>query len=352
MGMSDRERRGGRRQAPTIKQVADLAGVSQMTVSRVLNHRDTVRETTRQKVEVAIRELNYRPNLLARGLAGGRALFLGIVYNNPSNSYISEILVGALNQCRVMGHYLVLESCEEDNAPGDAQEVVDRIAAAGLDGVIVIPPLSEDDALLDALHGENIPAVILAPKLGRTDFPSVSIDDERAAFTMMSALFDHGHTDIAFIRGDERQSAARRRYRGYVNAMKAKGIARNDAWVMQGDFRYRSGMAAAMELLNAEPRPTVIFASNDDMAAGAVAALQAGGVRVPEEMSVVGFDDSSIASGIWPALTTVRQPISDMASEAVRLLSDHISGDAEEDAPRHVTLGIDLVERASLARLS
>lgn len=350
--MNDKERRGPRRHAATIKQVAERAGVSQMTVSRVLNHSEAVREKTRAKVEVAIKELNYRPNFLAQGLARGRALFLGLVYDNPSRSYISEVLVGALNQCRTMGHHLVLESVEDGFQSGSEQEVVERIAAAGLDGVIVIPPLSEDDALLDALHRENIPSVIVAPGQGRAVFPSVAIDDEVAAEAMMTALFEHGHTDIAFIRGDERQSAARRRYRGYIKALEAKGIATKDAWISQGDFSYRSGMAAAMQLISARPRPTVIFACNDDMAAGAVAAIQAAGVKVPGQVSVVGFDDSSIASGIWPALTTVRQPIAEMASQAVLLLSHHDSDDADIVETRHVTLGIDLIYRASLARLN
>jgi len=350
--MNVKERRGQRRQAVTIKEVADLAGVSQMTVSRVLNNSEVVRENTRKKVEEAIRALNYRPNLLARGLAGGQALFIGLVYNNPSNSYISEILVGALNQCRSMGHYLVLEDCRSDERHADQRSVVERIAAAGLSGVLVIPPLSEDNALLDGLRAQDIPAVVIAPPQGRTDFPSVSIDDEAAAEAMMLDLFEQGHTDIAFIRGDEAQNAARRRYRGYLTALKAKGIPVRQEWIAKGDFNYRSGMSAAMELLSAPDRPSVIFACNDDMAAGAVAAIQAQGLKVPADVSVVGFDDSSIASGIWPTLTTVRQPISQMASRAVELLAERVGSDDPSSEVVNATLGIELVHRQSLQCLN
>ena len=345
-------RKGSRRQAATIKEVADLAGVSQMTVSRVLNRSSVVREATREKVEKAIQELNYRPNLLARGLAGGGALFIGLIYNNPSNSYISEVLVGALNKCRAMGHYLVLEDCRADTSTDSSRDVVERIAAAGLDGVIVIPPLSESDALLDGLAAEGIPGVVIAPRLGREDFASVSIDDHAATIAMMQVLFDAGHADIAFIRGDEGQSAARRRHRGYVSALKARGIAVREDWVRPGDFNYRSGMAAAQQLLKTSPMPSVIFACNDDMAAGAVAAVQAEGLKVPLDISVVGFDDSAIASGIWPALTTVRQPIAEMVSSAVELLSQLISEGPESERGRNVVLDVEIIHRESLARRS
>ncbi len=349
--MNVKERRGQRRQAVTIKEVADLAGVSQMTVSRVLNNSEVVRENTRKKVEEAIKALNYRPNLLARGLAGGQALFIGLVYNNPSNSYISEILVGALNQCRSMGHYLVLEDCRSDGDRTDHRDVVARIAAAGLNGVLVIPPLSEDNALLDGLRAQNIPAVVIAPPQGRTDFPSVSIDDEAAAVSMMLELFAQGHTDIAFIRGDEAQNAARRRYRGYLAALEAQSIPVRQEWIAKGDFNYRSGMSAAMELLGAPDRPSVIFACNDDMAAGSVAAIQGEGLKVPSDISVVGFDDSAIASGIWPTLTTVRQPISQMASRAVELLAALVAADGLSVVFDHATLGVELVHRQSLKRI-
>jgi LacI family transcriptional regulator len=347
-GMSVKERRSARRQAVTIKEVAELAGVSQMTVSRVLNKSDVVRENTRRKVEDAVKALNYRPNLLARGLAGGQAYFIGIIFNNPSNSYISEILVGALNQCRSMGHYLVLEDSRSLSGPISSDDVVDRVATAGLNGVLVIPPLSENRELLDGLKREGIPAVIIAPNQGLKDFPSVAIDDEAAARIMMQELFDQGHVDIAFIRGDEEQSAARRRYRGYLGALRDRGIPVREEWIAQGDFNYRSGMSAARHMLSANRRPSVIFACNDDMAAGAVAAIQAQGLKVPEDISVVGFDDSSIASAIWPSLTTIRQPISEMAANAVSLLATVLSGDLDPDASAMVTLDVDLVRRASL----
>ena len=340
-----------RRANVTIKDVAERAGVSQMTVSRVLNQSESVKPSTRDRVDAAIRELNYRPNLLARGLAGGAARFLGLIYNNPSTSYLSEILVGALKQCRELGHYLVLEEVESTLAALDTQSLVERIAAAGLDGVIVIPPLSESEDLLNGLAAEGIATVVIAPGRTPTQQPTVSINDEAAAMDMMSALFQRGHRDVAFIRGDESQSAARRRHRGYLAAMKAQGLSVHADWVVQGDFTYRSGMSAARQLLKAAQRPSVIFASNDDMAAGAVAALQAEGVRVPSDVSVVGFDDSAIASAIWPSLTTLRQPIADMAAASVRLLAETLSGVTAGRPSERCVLDVALVERESLGRI-
>lgn len=357
--MNELLRRPVRRVHATIKEVAELAGVSQMTVSRVLNRRETVKESTRIKVEEAIRELNYRPNLLARGLAGGKSLFIGLVFHNPSNTYLGELLVGALQSCRDEGHHLVIEDFTSEDLKEHGPGIVERLGGAGLDGVIVAPPISEDDEILDALTAAQIVTVLIAPKdVSKTDI-SVSIDDAKAAEEMTEHILDHGHRMIGFIRGPDNQSSSRRRFRGFKSAMARHGITVEDAWVVQGDYTYRSGMLAAEALLALPDRPTAIFASNDDMAAGVVASAQRLGIKVPDDLSVVGFDDTMFATAVWPQLTTVRQPIADMAGESIRLLSRHLrarEGQGENDhaadeIPRNVVLDVQIMSRGSLRRI-
>ncbi|MFN7054950.1 LacI family DNA-binding transcriptional regulator [Hyphomonas sp.] len=353
--MSETLRRAGRRSHATIKEVAELAGVSQMTVSRVLNRRESVRDSTRTRVEEAIRELNYRPNLLARGLAGGKSLFIGLIYHNPSSSYLGELLVGALHQCRDEGHHLVIEDFSSEDMSAAAPQFAERLGGAGLDGVIVAPPMSEDDDILDALTAAQIPTVLIAPKdISRTDI-SVSMDDSEAAEAMTRLIIANGHRKVGFIRGPENHSSARRRYRGFKSAMAKEGVAFEDSWIGQGDYTYRSGMLAAETILALPDRPTAIFACNDDMAAGVVAAANRIGLRVPDDLSVTGFDDTIFASAIWPQLTTVRQPIAHMAASSVTLLARHISAgsgeDGEAEAERNVVLDYEIVSRGSLKQL-
>ncbi len=355
--MSEVLRRPGRRTHATIKEVAELAGVSQMTVSRVLNRRETVKEATRTKVEAAIRELNYRPNLLARGLAGGNSLFIGLVYHNPSSTYLGELLVGALHSCRDEGHHLVIEDFTNEDIKGSGPKFVERLGGVGLDGVIVTPPISEDDEILDALTEAQIVTVLIAPKdVSKTDI-SVSIDDAQAAEQMTQYVIEHGHTNIGFIRGPDNHSSSRRRHRGFKSAMARHGLNVEEGWVAQGDYTYRSGMLAAESILALDSRPTAIFASNDDMAAGVVAAAQRLGLKVPDDLSVVGFDDTMFATASWPQLTTVRQPIADMAAESVALLSRYLgSSDSDTDTdgeamPRNVVLDVEIITRGSLRRI-
>lgn len=357
--MNEVIRRPARRSHATIKEVAELAGVSQMTVSRVLNRRETVKESTRVKVEEAIRELNYRPNLLARGLAGGKSLFIGLIFHNPSNTYLGELLVGALQSCRDEGHHLVIEDFTSDDLKEHGPRFVERLGGAGLDGVIVAPPISEDDDILDALTAAQIVTVLIAPKDVSTTDISVSIDDAQAAEQMTQHVIGHGHRKIGFIRGPDNQSSSRRRFRGFKSAMAHSSLAVEDAWVAQGDYTYRSGMVAAEAILSLPDRPTAIFASNDDMAAGVVAVAQQKGLKVPEDLSVVGFDDTMFATAIWPQLTTVRQPIADMAAESVHLLSRFLRArdsepdgeDGAEALQRNVVLDVEIVSRGSLRRI-
>lgn len=331
----------------TIREVAERAGVSQMTVSRVLNQKSLVREETRDRVEAAIRDLNYRPNLMARGLAGGRAYSIGLVYNNPSRSYLGEILLGAQQRCRIGGHHLVIEDFSPEAFAANREELTQKVRVSGLDGVIVVPPLSESAEIIKMLNDVGMAYVLIGPRDTNSPDPFVAMDDSAAADAMTQHLIDRGHRRIAFVKGHPAHISSALRYDGYRTALARNAIKLKKSYVAQGEFTYESGMEAAEKLLAEDPPPTAIFAGNDDMAAGIIASALERGLKVPEDLSVAGFDDTAIASAIWPQLTTIRQPIADMAYCAVDLLENAINGKSKKR--RAALLDYSLVERRSVA---
>jgi LacI family transcriptional regulator len=341
-----------KRQPITIKEVAEAAGVSQMTVSRVLNKQKLVKESTRLRVEAAIAALNYRPNLMARGLAGGKSKLIGLAYYNPSPSYLSALLVSALKQCRDLGHHLVIEDLSDIEGDLDNSVIIGRLSSIRLDGLILAPPLSNNQTLLKLMQDMGIPVVALSYRDPGSNHSSVAFDDVAAAFLMTELLIENGHSRIGFIRGPLEHPSARQRQIGYENALKAHDIPVDKSLIFDGDFTFKSGMDLANDVLELKTPPTAIFASNDDMAAGVIAGAQRRGVKVPSELSIVGFDDTAIAAAIWPRLTTVKQPIAEMAQTAVDMISD-ITSSAWDGEPAHVTIDtIQIIERESLVKRS
>ncbi|UGQ47591.1 LacI family DNA-binding transcriptional regulator [Massilia endophytica] len=332
--------------APTMADVAQLAGVSPMTVSRVMNGDPNVRLTTRKKVDAAVAALNYVPNQAARRLAGARPIRVGFLYSNPSAGYLSEFLVGLLNQASLHNIQLVVEKCE---AGLDWQVQTRRLIDNGVDGIILPPPLCDLPGLIDMISKAGTPAVTVA--CGKPDkrAGAVSIDDYQAAFTMTSHLIALGHHRIGFIIGHPNQTASARRLAGFEAAVAEKGGDASPELRVQGLFTYRSGLDAAEQLLALEQRPTAIFASNDDMAAATVAIAHRLGLDVPGDLTVAGFDDTALATTIWPELTTVRQPITEMAETAVRFLVHQIRAlrEGEGDSPEHMVMDFSLIRRQS-----
>ncbi|GGY45516.1 LacI family DNA-binding transcriptional regulator [Parvularcula lutaonensis] len=318
--MSDSGETDTKRAVVTVKHVAERVGVSLMTVSRVLNQPEKVKPETAERVRKAIRELNYRPNPVAQSLAGRRSLLIGLLYNNPSANYLAELMLGAMAACRERGHHLLVEDYIAGRAWDDAEAIAEAIRGSGVQGLIVCPPVGERPEAGKMIEAAGLPFVRIAPGEETTDAPYVMIDDHEAARGMTEHLIALGHERIGFIEGPPDQVSSARRRRGFEAAMAAAGLPHGPDLRATGDYTYRSGMEAALELLAPETRPTAIFASNDDMAAGAIAAALQRGLTIPDDLSIAGFDDVSLASSIWPPLTTVRQPIREMAAEAVRLL--------------------------------
>ncbi|WP_031303912.1 LacI family DNA-binding transcriptional regulator [Sphingobium quisquiliarum] len=340
------ERKSTRRQrnAPTINDVAQKAGVSPMTVSRVINGGQVVRPAMRERVERAIAELNYAPSAAARSLAGGEERRIALLYSNPSAAYLSEFLVGSLDQASRSGVTLVIERWDEGTS---VEGVIAHLQRSRVDGVLLPPPLCDLEPLTQALQRAGIAAVAVATSRPPEGMPVVSIDDRRAAYEMTRHLLQLGHRRIGFIRGNPNQHASGRRYEGYLAALAEAGVAQDEALTGPGLYTYRSGLEAAGKLLDLPDPPTAIFAANDDMAAAAVAAAHRRGLDVPGDLSVCGFDDSAIATTIWPELTTIRQPISAMSRQAVELLVRQLGARDAGEPPASVLLDYELIRRQS-----
>lgn len=309
--------------APTIADVAALAGVSMMTVSRVINSEPKVRQSTRDAVNTAIAALNYAPNRAARNLAGAGQLRLGLLYANPSENYLSAFLVGSLDQASKLDVQLVVQKCELGSSEC---RTVERMIASGIDGVILPPPLCDAPEVLDVLVKAGVPAVAVATARPTDGIAAVSIDDRAAARELTAHLIELGHTRIGFIAGDPNLTASAERLAGYRDALESAAVAFDETYVVHGLFTYRSGLDAAEVLLTLDNPPSAIFASNDDMAAAAVAIAHRHALDVPGDLTVCGFDDSAIATTIWPELTTIQQPIGEMSRCAVELLVTMLRG--------------------------
>jgi LacI family transcriptional regulator len=307
-----------RRHGATVHDVARHAGVSSMTVSRVVNGGKGVRPNLRQKVEVALRELNYVPNLAARAARSG-TIKLGVLFSNPRSSNLGEFLMGAFAESARLGCQLVIEPTAGHPRGIDA---VRKIVGLGVDGLVLPPPLCDDMEAMEILWNAQVPALSFATADSRSYSSSVSIDDFAGARCLTRHLLELGHRDIAFVRGDPLHSTARGREEGFRAAMAEAGAITPGEYLVGGDFTYRSGLTVGRELLDGEAkgRPSAIFASNDDMAAAILAVAHGLGIRVPGQLSVAGFDDTPIASTVWPQLTTVHQPLAQMASAAIEIL--------------------------------
>ncbi|WP_235532959.1 LacI family DNA-binding transcriptional regulator [Sphingomonas sp. Leaf412] len=339
-------RRPSRRQhnLPTIADVARAAGVSAMTVSRVINGESNVRPATRDGVNAAIKALNYTPNPAARSLAGAGQLRIALLYSNPSAGFLGEFLVGSLEQAARSDVQLIFEKCEI----GDHElEVVNDLIERGIDGVVLPPPLNESAAVLDLLTKARVPTALVASAQPPEDLIAVSIDNRDAALTMTSHILALGHRRVGFIEGDTNQTASVARLEGYRAALDAVGIAFDPQLVANGLFTYRSGLDAAEELLDRADPPSAIFASNDDMAAATVAVAHRRGLDVPGDITVCGFDDTLLATAIWPELTTIHQPIADMARAAIEMLVGSIRRKDGAPGPDHRLLDFTLIRRQS-----
>lgn len=336
----------------TINEVAERAGVSIKTVSRVMNNEPNVRDETREKVKLAVSALKYKPNLLARSLAGAKSYLIGLLYDNPNAAYIQDLQTGIIQRCREQGYHLLCEP--QDSTSEDlAREIGGFLATIRVDGVILTPPLSDHPAALEALEAAQVPFVRLSPQAYPDRAAQVRMDEFGAAYQMTQFLIHHGHTQIGFVMGHPNHSGAQKRYEGFVRALREIGKEPRTEWVKQGYFTFDSGLEAARYMFKTAKKPTAVFAANDDMAFGVMAYLQSEGLKVPEDVSVCGFDDVPGCRLVWPHLTTIKQPVIQMAYAAADLLLRSAMADLELPlSNQDISLDFTLIERESVSNIN
>jgi LacI family transcriptional regulator len=312
----------------------------------VINAEANVRPATRDAVNAAIAELGYQPNRAARSLAGAEEIRVGLLYSNPSATFFSEFLVGSLDPAG-RGHVQLM--VERSEVGEQAVEAVRRLVEIGVDGVILPPPWCDMTPVVAVLREAAVPTVLVASGRPPADVCAVHIADARAAFDMTRHLLDLGHRRIGYIDGNPNQTASGERRAGYEAALAAAGLPLDPALIVPGLFTYRSGLDGAERLMELSERPSAIFASNDDMAAAAVAVAHRHGLDVPGDITVCGFDDSALATTIWPELTTIHQPIRDISQAAMELLLAEIRAQRGpvRPAPRHLLIDYKFVRRQS-----
>jgi LacI family transcriptional regulator len=311
----------------TINDIARIAGVSKKTVSRVLNRSPLVHEDTRARIQAVMDRYRYVPDPQARGLAFRRSFLVGLVYDNPNAQYIVNMMEGALDGLRGSECELVVHPCDRhssDFVPG-VRRFVDR---QKLRGVILLPPISENEALVEALREAGTAYVRVSYAMLDAPTRMMVSNDRQAVAQVASYLQSLGHQRIGYITGPRGFMSARERREGFIEALEQRGLSLPEEMIVEGGYTYESGFSGADILLGRTPRPTAIFASNDEMAAGVYRAAHSRGLAVPRDLSVVGFDDGPIAARLMPPLTTVRLPIRDIGRLAARKLVVPGSADA------------------------
>ena len=338
--MNEPDRQGRR---ATIKDVAAKVGVSPMTVSRAINGRGGIRPETRVAVMAAIDALAYQPNAAARSLVPSAELRIGVIYSNPSAAFMSEFLTGAFEEAASRGARLVILRAPKGKNP--SPKSLKNFIASGLSGVLLTPPLGDSVALLRSFANANLPTATVAAYAAESTI-LVRINDRQAAYEMSRHLLSLGHRRVGFIVGNPDQAASAERMAGFYAAVRE--FDNVETYIAQGDFSFASGLTAAEQLLDREPRPTAIFASNDDMAAAVVSVAHRRHLDVPQQLTVVGFDDTMTAVTLWPPLTTVHQPVRELGAEALRLLAAQISNRQAAPPGAHL-LNYKIIHRQSVA---
>lgn len=295
----------GRR--PTINDIARLARVSKKTVSRVINRSPFVKEETRARIEAVIAETGYAPDPQARGLALRRSFLIGLIYDNPTPQYVVNMQLGILDGIKDTGFELVVHPCDR-SSPSFLADIRGFIERQRLAGVVLTPSVSEDERVAELLAEIECDYIRIASvELDAPDRMIVSHDRQGAAAAGRH-LAELGHKRVGFISGPPTFRSSHERRAGFEDALAAAGVKLDPKYIREGAYTFESGIACAEQLLALDPPPTAIFAGNDEMAAGVLQVALRSGLRAPEDISVVGFDDFQIASRLWPPLTTVRAP--------------------------------------------
>lgn len=324
--------------------VARRAGVSIMTVSRVVNGSAKVRTDTREKVLRAIRDLSYYPNAAARALNRNRTNVLEVVIPHEdyffSSEYFSE-LIFSIEKVAREGQYNVIFNTYD---PAGRVDYAALYKQRKVDGLMIVAP-SVSDRGLEGLEAEGIPLVLINGRNDGAPLSYVDVDNLKGGALAAEYLLDLGHRRIGVVTGGSLVINARHRLQGYVSALEARGIAVRPEWIYEGNWSEDSGYAGLRHLVDLKERPSAVFCCNDLMAIGGIRAAIDRGIAVPEEISVVGFDDIRLASFVIPRLTTIHQPLDRVGQSAARIMLELLT--ERPPHPRRVVLQPELVIRAS-----
>jgi LacI family transcriptional regulator len=309
----------------TLHDVADLAGVSHQTVSRVINKRDNVRPETRERVESAILELSYRPNVIARSMAQGNTHTLGCISPNLTDPAFARIIESAQAEARRLGFFILIGS---SSTAGETKPLLDELLNRRVDGLIMINARDDERyQLLEPLFRNGPPIVYVKNSPVAEAVSSVRCDDIQGGYLATKHLLELGHRQIAIIIGRKNEQCTRERLSGYKQALAEAGLKADDALIIQGNWTSQSGSDAAVELLKIPDRFSAIFSQNDRMAAGAIRTLRDSGYQIPEDYSVIGYDNIHLSLLIDPPLTTIEQPLEEFGKQAAKILIKTIQSD-------------------------
>lgn len=313
---------------PTINDIARLAGVSKKTVSRVINRSPLLNEDTRRRVDEIIRATGYVPNPQARALALRRNFLIGLVHDNPNAQMVLGMQQALLSVLRGTEFELIVRPVDRGSTSlvADVRAFLER---QRLHGVMLLPPISENDGLATLCEQLGCRYVRMGSAMLDTPAHMVASNDREAVRQAVNYLIGLGHRRIGLVSGPQGFRSAFERRSGFGEALSAAGLAFDPQIVVEGTYRFESGLFAGRQILASAEPPTAIFASNDEMAAGVLHAARELGLDVPADLSIVGFDDTAIAAHLWPPLTTVRWPIQAMGKAAAAKLLGGEDSDAQ-----------------------
>ena len=339
-------RRRTSRERITIQDVAERAGVSKMTVSNVVNRTGKVGADTRARVLRVIEELGYVPSQAARHLVGASAARIGLIYRGVESMFLNGAVTDISVAAAERGLQLLIRR-SNDLSPEETERVVRSLQRSGADGLLLIPPYPEMLSGSALLRELDLPAAAIATAKSFPDIATVRIDNFAAAHALAELLIRRGYRRIGFVTGSMGHSDSVARLEGYKAALQAHGLPFHPELCVEGLFTFASGIEAANKLLGLAQRPDAVMAANDDMAAAILWVAHSRNFKLPEDLAVTGFDDSLVATRVWPALTTIRQPVAEMAAQAIDLLIEGL-GKPEAGPPPDRVLDFALIERGSV----
>ncbi|HPG38956.1 MAG TPA: LacI family DNA-binding transcriptional regulator [bacterium] len=330
----------------TISDIANRANVSKMTVSRVLSGKGPVSPKTAERINAIIDEMGYQPNLIARSLSSKRTMIIGVIIPKIQHmfldNYIAQILSG-ITDIALQNNYRIM-LCPIEPRPDRSMEYINLAKSKLFDGMILVKA-KLDDPNINALAESDFPFVLVNYKKFSKKLNFVDSRNVEGATMAIKYLYDSGHRDIAFVAGSIDETNAKDRLKGYLDTIKELGLEYNENWIVYGDFNKEKAFQEAQKILNCSKRPTAIFCADDSMAIGVIERLRQEGLRVPNDIAVMGFDDIEIAEYIKPALTTIRQPIYELGKTASQSLLNLING--KQKPPLHKLLDVKLIKRES-----